>query len=462
MCDGKENDYKINATLQMINNCMINIINKEELKKYIQNNPKKLFIKKNGIDIEINNTIINELKLNEILLYKEEDITLDFDIKLYNNDIFNDLGFNIQNNNWEICNFKYIEKYNFLNVNEQLKFEFKNNIKTILESPCVKDIYMKIESRFEKDYLFEGPSSKNIYEEIYKYIIFFPFPIDTCFGYCDKNHYDIYINMCPIKTDVFQLFGELYGNTNDIVHEIFHITPLYYILNSENKDIKDANSIISSKTKKECVERQKEFLKEIKSENLRIKKEEDIDFGDLFEIELYGFCIGEFSLKNTCELFLKETWYQEEAIKNFKLNFIKRSIKELEDDNKDIYSEEDSNYYEEEEKSEDKIEEEYDNKKSDDDPKQDINNSNENINDIDNNIDIEEYKNKSNIIKVFFNSFPIKLNKRYFKNQQILIRKRGSYENEKLGNIYVRPLRISRNKLLRYNEFVGRRFSNGY
>ena len=308
---------------------------------------------------------------------------------------------------------------------------------------------MKIESRFEKDYLFEGPSSKDIYEEIYKHIIFFPFPIDTCFGYCDKNHYDIYINMCDIKTDSFRLFGELYGNTNDILHEIFHITPLYYILNSENKDIKNADSRISSKAKRECVEKQKEFLKKIKSEDLRIKKEEDLDFGDLFEIELYGFCIRKLSLKNTCELFLKETWYKEDEIKNFKLNYIKRSIKELEENNKDTYSKEKN-------KSEDKIKE-CGNKKIDNNSKHDIN---KNSNDIYNNIDIDEYRNKSKIINIFFNSFPIEQNKKYFTNRQILIRKRGTYENEKVGNIYVRPLRISRNKLLRYNEFDGSKIKN--
>jgi len=34
---------------------MINLINKEELKKYIQNNPLKLYIKKNEIEIEVSN-----------------------------------------------------------------------------------------------------------------------------------------------------------------------------------------------------------------------------------------------------------------------------------------------------------------------------------------------------------------------------------------------------------------------
>ena len=448
MCEGKEKDLTIIQKIITINNCMINIINKKALKEYIKNNKNKLFIEKNGKEIEVNDSIINKLKLNEILLYKEDDIKLNFEIKLYNNNVFDNLGFNIQNKNWFNCNFEYIENYHFLNASEQLKNEFKNNLLTILKSPCVKEIYMKIETKFEKDYLFESKNSNNIFEEIYKHIIFFPFPIETSFRYCNKNHYDIYINICPVKNDVFNLFGELYANTNDTLHEVIHIIPLYYILNSENKNIEDANSRISSKTKKECVKKQQEFLKEIKSTDLRIKKKEDLDFGDLFEIELYGFCIREFSLKNTCELFLKDTWYKEQAIKNFKLNYINRSIKELEEkkENKDNCSEE--------KEEENKIE------NSNENQKHDINNINENSVTLDNSINIEDYKDKSKIIKVFFDTFPIKEENKNFENKQILVRKRGSFGNEKIGNIYVRELRVSRNKLLPYNEFGGRRMFN--
>ena len=453
MCEGKEKDLTIIQKIKNINNCMINIINKEALKKYIKNNQNKLFIEKNGKVIEVNDWIINKLKLNEIVLYIEDDIKLNFEIKLYNNNVFDNLGLNIQDKNWLNCNFEYIENYHFLNASEQLKYEFKNNLLTILESPCVKEIYMKIETRFEKGYLFESENSKNIFEEIYKHIIFFPFPIETSFGYCNKNHYDIYINICPDTADAFNLFGELYANTNDTLHEVIHIIPLYYILNSENKKIEDANSRISSKTKKECVKKQQEFLKEIKSTDLRIKEKEDLDFGDLFEIELYGFYIREFSLKNTCELFVKDTWYKEQAIKNFKLNYINRSIKELEE--KKENKENIDNCYEEK-KEENKIE------NSNENQKHDINNITENSLTLDNSINIEDYKNKSKIIKAFFDTFPIKEGKKIFKNKQILVRKRGSFRNEKFGNILVRELRVSRNKFLPYNEFGGRRmFKSG-
>ena len=70
--------------------------------------------------------------------------------------------------------------------------------------------------------------------------------------------------------------------------------------------------------------------------------------------------------------------------------------------------------------------------------------------------------NLSKIIKVFFDTFPIDDEKKNYKNKQILVRKRGSFGNEKNGNILVRELRVSRNKLLPYNEFGGRRmFKNG-
>ena len=70
MCEGKEKDLTIIQKIKNINNCMINIINKKALKEYIKNNQNKLFIEKNGKVIEVNDSIINKLKLNEIVLYR--------------------------------------------------------------------------------------------------------------------------------------------------------------------------------------------------------------------------------------------------------------------------------------------------------------------------------------------------------------------------------------------------------
>ena len=90
-------------------------------------------------------------------------------------------------------------------------------------------------------------------------------------------------------------------------------------------------------------------------------------------------------------------------------------------------------------------------KNSNENQKHDINNINENSLTLDNSINIEDYKNKSKIIKAFFDTFHI----------TILVRKRWSFRNEKFGNILVRELRVSRNKFLPYNEFGGRRIFKG-
>ena len=424
MCDRQEIKGNILSSIQTINDCMINLIDKDTIKNYVHNNPKKLFIMKKGKEIELTDSIINKMNLNETLIYKENDTNIDFDIKKYNKKIFDNLEINLKVNSWIFSNFEFIDNYYFINTKNELKLEFKNNLKTIIESPYIKQIYSKIENRFEKNYLFEG--SDKIYNEIYDHITFFPFPLDSTYGYCDRNSFDIYINMYEVEENVLNLFGKMYANTNDILHEIFHITPCYYVLNSDNKNIKDVNSRISSKKKEEYVKIQEKFIQDTKSQNQSIKPKEELDFGDILEIEIYGFCIRDFTLKNTCELFLKKTWYND--IENFKGNYIERSII-----------------------NEDKIEKEVNCDKI---SKGNINyKSNKNINDV----NIDEYKKQSSIINTFFKIFKLSKKNTILKNQKILVRKRESYMSTKNGIIFSRPLGKSRNALHGYRQFSFKR-----
>ena len=294
----------------------------------------------------------------------------------------------------------------------KIKKLFKDNILSILRSPYMKKIYYEVENRFynNNNYLFEN--NDEIFNEIFEHITFFPFPIDSCYGYNNKNSFDIYINMYDRDSDVLELFGKLFANSNDIIHGIYHISAIYYIINSKTKNINDFTSRIPSKKKKEYLEIQKKFLKDTNSKNLNTKKEDVLDFGDAIEIECFGFCIREFSLKNICELFVKDTWYKENMFENFKINYINNS-KISEEDEKDI-------------KNEDKI-------------------------------DIIEYKNKSDIIKIFFEAFPLEdESKRYYKNEIEYIRKRdGNYdETYSSGIVYSRELGLSRPQILYFNRYI--------
>ena len=136
-----------------------------------------------------------------------------------------------------------------------------------------------------------------------------------------------------------------------------------------------------------------------------------MDFGDAIEIECYGFCIREFSLKNICQLLVKDTWYKETMIENFKINYINNS-KISKEDEKDI-----------------KIEEK---------------------------IDINEYRNKSDIINSFFEAFPLEdEKKRYYKNEIIYIRQSdGNDENNTSGIAYSRELGLSRPLILYFNRYI--------
>ena len=123
--------------------------------------------------------------------------------------------------------------------------------------------------------------------------------------------------------DTLNLLGELSANVNDVYHEIFHISSVYNIMNSDIKNFSDFYSKVPSKKKREYVIEQKNFLEKTDNKGLKIKKEENIDFGDAMEIETFGFCISEFYLLSVLNLFRIDNWYNEENYKIFKDNFIK-------------------------------------------------------------------------------------------------------------------------------------------
>ena len=397
LCDNKKISYFIISIISEINNCMINLITKDDLKQFIHKNPSLLFLKKDNKEIELNDEIINHLLLNEILICKNGNGKLDFKINKYNANVLKNLKVKLIGKNWIDCNFEFIEEYNFINKNENLKNEFMIHIKKIMQSPYVKNIYKDIENRFDtNDYIYD---SEEILNEVFQYIHFFPFPFEDIFGFADKGTLDIFICMYDDNClDLFDMLGKLYANCNDIIHELFHISPVYYINNSDNKKFSDYYSNVPSKKKKEYIQTQSNFLKEIKSLDLNIKKENDIDLGDSIEIELYGFCLRKFNLYNTLNLFIEDTWYKEEKIKKFRENIIKGS-KLNEDDTNEII------------------------------------------------INIEEYKNSSNILKTFFQVFQSEENEiiSITKNKLIFARKREfTNEDESKYFIFSRPLGLSR------------------
>ena len=398
LSDNKKITFLITSIIKEINYCMINLITKDDLKQFIHKNPGLLYIKKENKEIELSEEIINNLFLNEIIIYKNDNKKLDFQINKYNKNILSDLPGKLIEKNWSDCNFKFIEEYNFINKNKNLKNEFMTHIKKIIRSPYVKNIYSNIETRFEiNDYIYD---SEEILNEVFQYIHFFPFPFEDIFGFADKGTLDIFICMYDENSlDLFDMLGKLYANCNDIIHELFHISPVYYVNNSENKNFSSYYSNVPSKKKKEYIQIQNDFLKEINCLDKRIKRENDIDLGDSIEIELYGFCLKDFNLYNTLNLFTESTWYKEEKVKLFRENIIKGS--KLNDDNK-----------------------------------------NEII------INLEEYKNSSNILKTFFKVFQTEENEittTTITNKLIFSRKREfNNDDERKCIVFSRPLRLSR------------------
>ena len=72
-------------------------------------------------------------------------------------------------------------------------------------------------------------------------------------------------------------------------------------------------------------------------------------------------------------------------------------------------------------------------------------------------IDINEYRNKSDIINTFFETFPLEdEKKRYYKNEIIYIRERDGNKDENItsGIAYSREIRLSRPQILYFNRYI--------
>lgn len=445
-----------------INNCMINLIDHSHLINYIQKKPKTLFLKRNNTEIELNEELIKELSNNEILIYKTSEENLIFDIKKFNANVLDDLEYNLKFKIWETCNFQYINDYNFIYSNNGLKNAFKNFIKDVIESPYIKNNYNKVETRFnnnDNNYVFDN--SEDIINEIFNYIQFIPLPFDDIYGFADKGSFDIYIDMYDdFVAESFDLLGKLYANSNDLVHELFHISACYYIMNSNNKDFKNFYSKVSKQRKIEYENIQKKFLEDTNDTNKKIKKEKDIDLGDSIEIECYGFCIKQFTLFNVLELFIKDNWYDNEKIKSFKENYIKRS-KINEEDNKNEETQTQNMHEESKDNKEKnkmdkiitiKIENKQNIKKNDNniEIEKDITIKDNKNNKEDEKINLNDYVSKSEILKIFFELYPTENNEKEYKNELIYIRKRESSDDDNKGIIYERPLRLSRYQIFPY------------
>ena len=229
------------------------------------------------------------------------------------------------------------------------------------------------------------------------------------------------------ETGRFDLLDKLYANSNDLIHELFHISACYYIMNSNNKDFKNFYSKVSKERRKKYENIQKKFLEDINNGKKRIKNYKEIDLGDSIEIECYGFCIQDFTLFNVLELFIKDNWYDNKKMKVFRENFIKRSkINEEEDENSDENQIQNIHEENKDKKENSKInieDKNYNNNNNIEKEEGIINKGNNNI---------KEYENKKNIIN----------NDSKFEKEKIIIAKDNNnnkikeYAKNKFGYLY--------------------------
>ena len=98
--------------------------------------------------MELNDKIIDDLSMGEVILFRDKDQILEFDIKKYIVKVLENLNDNLIYKSWGNCNFKYIEDFNFIYSSDVLRKEFYQYIKKIIQFPYIKEIYKNTETDF--------------------------------------------------------------------------------------------------------------------------------------------------------------------------------------------------------------------------------------------------------------------------------------------------------------------------
>ena len=209
---------------------------------------------------------------------------------------------------------------------------YKNLFKLMIKSNIIKEAMMQDEEAKQFDYPFQNDE---IFEECCETIHYLPIPAFSVYGLTDKNSYNIYINPIISTLDFQNILTSFDNKLKTQSHEFKHATRIYYHLFNNKIKIctpKPYNKIINDdnlKKLKEKIDIVKDAFK-VKN-NKPYPKLNNLDYGDIFELNLFGITCSQFYL-SSCILCLKEnTWtnieknnkFFEDYIKSIKSDYIK-------------------------------------------------------------------------------------------------------------------------------------------
>ncbi len=245
--------------------------------------------------------MFEKLQIDDYVLILLEEKKIKVQIKHFNTQIINKNNFYLDDifkyEPIEYLNFKRLLLRNYIKFNSEIEKVSKETLFSILSSNIAKNNFEKYNTRYKKykyKYIFQGKYAQQIFDDIWKRIIFIPFVIKDKFGLSLRDEYYIYINSLPFQlTDIhpFDVINLIKAKLNDIFHEYFHIIVINYnisigLLNYQTPEIEIFKIKYFEKNIPQIFQGKNNKVKNNNSS--KIQKTIVSDFGLCMEIAFYG------------------------------------------------------------------------------------------------------------------------------------------------------------------------------
>ena len=304
-------------------------------------------------EIKIRNTCIEimicekDLEIN-LIDYNIENLTENSMIKL--SYIHKNIKIGIKDVNWNLTaetfikyfktqyfilcfRFSVIPRINFLNINEEIKKNYSNLYKKIIQSKIMEKM-MNIDNEAK---IFDYPFKNNeILKEVEDNCLLVPFPAEKYYGFTDKISFRIYLNSF-INVQQFQtIITDVDNITKSKSHEIKHLSRVYYHLFNRSISLWTPKVELTSKSpllkeKYKYIEIKRKLFNDILEKRVIFPEQtKTLDYGDILEFAFNGnrqniffpnnsiFCLSENTWDLPIEKFEKK-YFSTCEIKNFTL-----------------------------------------------------------------------------------------------------------------------------------------------
>lgn len=256
---------------------------------------KKIEIFREGCDIPVKPEEWDSIGLNEYVYIKNFDM-LKIRIKRFNNNILKynigELDAILASPKISDLNMEGLINYGLIKSNKEIEDYSISLLKKIFSSKIYINNFIKYDKRFSNkkekmlEKIFNGSNKDEIFEELWKGIIFIPILKQRLSGFNNRPQYSIFINSEHIfniddpKLD--KIIPRMHCEINAIYHEITHNISL---LLAANLDEDNFESVIVTDDS-DLNEIQKKYIDKYAQNSIEYKQFED--FGNLMEVVLFG------------------------------------------------------------------------------------------------------------------------------------------------------------------------------